>query len=58
VTEGAEGTPRWVRLFLAVALTVVLVGVVLVLLSGGRHGPGRHLSMAETGSVRGLAQRR
>ena len=35
--------PTWVRWFL-VAAAVVVIGVIIVLLSGGQHGPGRHLS--------------
>ena len=38
------GMPRWVKVFgitVAVLLAVVLLAM---LVSGGRHGPGRHLS--------------
>jgi hypothetical protein len=35
------GTPRWVKVFGIVALLVVLLFVIL-LLTGGPHGPGRH----------------
>lgn len=38
------GVPRWVKVFLAVAAAVALVLIALMLLSGGTHGPGRHLS--------------
>lgn len=35
--------PGWVKWLLIAALVVLLV-VVVALLSGGEHGPGRHLS--------------
>jgi hypothetical protein len=41
------GVPRWVKVFVVTALGLVLLMVVVMLLSGGRHGPGRHLSSAE-----------
>jgi hypothetical protein len=41
------GVPRWVKVFVITALGLVLLMVVAMLLSGGRHGPGRHLSSAE-----------
>lgn len=37
---GEVGTPRWVKVFVGVA--VVLVVLVVVLLATGGHGPGRH----------------
>jgi hypothetical protein len=36
------GTPRWVKVFGAIALVVILVFVVLLLTGQGDHGPGRH----------------
>lgn len=41
--------PRWVKISLAVAAVVVLV-VLVALLSGGQHGPGRHLSAPHMGT--------
>ncbi|MDQ3848999.1 MAG: hypothetical protein M3296_00065 [Actinomycetota bacterium] len=35
-------TPRWVKAFAIVAL-VLVVTVLVMLVSGGNHGPGRHL---------------
>ncbi len=35
------GAPRWVKVFGAIALVVVLVAV-LLLIGGGDHGPSRH----------------
>jgi hypothetical protein len=39
--------PRWVKVFVIAALGLALLMVVVMLLSGGRHGPGRHLSSAK-----------
>jgi hypothetical protein len=36
------GTPRWVKVFGAIALVVVVLFVVVLLIRGGEHGPGRH----------------
>lgn len=36
-----HGTPRWVKVFGVIAL-VLLVMLLVALLSGGKHGPGRH----------------
>jgi hypothetical protein len=40
------GVPRWVKVFVITALGLALLMVVLMLLSGGQHGPGRHGSSA------------
>jgi hypothetical protein len=40
------GVPRWVKVFVITALGLALLMVVAMLLSGGQHGPGRHLSSA------------
>jgi hypothetical protein len=45
------GTPRWVKVAAVIAL-VILVMLVVALLSGGKHGPGRH---ADTGTRPALA---
>jgi hypothetical protein len=36
------GTPRWVKVFGLIALIVVVLFVVVLLVRGGDHGPGRH----------------
>ena len=42
-------TPRWVKVFAAVVLVLVLVAVVLILTGrAGEHGPGRHVPAADT----------
>jgi hypothetical protein len=37
------GAPRWVKVSGIIALAIVLL-LLIVLLAGGDHGPGRHLS--------------
>lgn len=45
-------TPRWVKVFVIVALVLVLL-VVFVLVSGigGDHGPGRHIPFGGAGDI-------
>ena len=38
------GTPRWVKVAAIVSAAVLLAMAVVMLLSAGRHGPGRHLA--------------
>ena len=40
------GVPRWVKVFIITALGVALLMVLLMFVSGGRHGPGQHFSSA------------
>jgi hypothetical protein len=40
------GVPRWVKVFVITALGLAILMVVVMLVSGGQHGPGRHLSTA------------
>ena len=40
--EPTAGTPRWVKVFGAIALVVIVLFVVVLLVRGGEHGPGRH----------------
>ena len=47
------GVPRWVKVFVLVAVAIAVLGVVAMLLVGGEHGPGRHQS-ATTASHRGV----
>jgi hypothetical protein len=46
--------PRWVKIFLITAATVLVLLVVAMLISGGQHGPGRHLSSAAATAMAGL----
>ena len=45
--EGSSttGMPRWVKVFLIVAVALAVLAVVVMLVVGGEHGPGRHQSM-------------
>jgi hypothetical protein len=36
-------TPRWVKAFAIIAILLVLLFVILQFVSGGEHGPRRHL---------------
>jgi hypothetical protein len=42
--------PRWVKVFAVVMVALALVVLLIVLLSGGSHGPGRHVSLGAAGS--------
>jgi hypothetical protein len=39
--------PRWVKVFLIAAAVVLLAMIAVMVATGGRHGPGRHLSLAQ-----------
>ena len=43
-SEGDHRVPRWVKLFGLAAILLLTLAIVVMLLSGGQHGPGRHLS--------------
>ena len=43
-SEGDHRVPRWVKVFGIAAILLLALAIVVMLLSGGRHGPGRHLS--------------
>jgi hypothetical protein len=45
------GAPRWVKVSGIIALAIVLL-VLILLLAGGDHGPGRHLSARGLGGPR------
>jgi hypothetical protein len=40
--------PRWVKVSGIVAIVLAVAVVVVLLLSGGEHGPGRHMSFVGT----------
>ena len=46
------GAPRWVKVSGIIAAVLVLLIVIVMLASGGRHGPGRHLRSGEGGGQR------
>jgi hypothetical protein len=41
---GQDGMPRWVKVFAVTAVALLLLAAVVMILSGGQHGPGRHTS--------------
>lgn len=47
----AAGVPRWVKVFGLVLAVLVVLAALAMLLGGGAHGPGRHLSLAPSGAV-------
>jgi hypothetical protein len=44
------GIPRWVKVFGIVALVLVLLVIIMLFVSGGNHGPGRHIPSGGAGS--------
>jgi hypothetical protein len=42
--EQPPGIPRWVKVFGITVAVLLTVMILIMLLSGGQHGPGRHLS--------------
>ena len=52
VADTTIGPPRWVKVFGAVSLLVVLLFILLLLTGrGGEHGPGRHGSSGGSSTV-------
>lgn len=45
---GSSGMPRWVKISLVVAVALVVLAIAVMAVSGGEHGPGRHLGGAGT----------
>ena len=43
-TRRLAGIPRWVKVFVVAAATLLVLMVVAMLITGGQHGPGRHQS--------------
>jgi hypothetical protein len=48
------GTPRWVKVSAIVALVLVALAIIVMVASGGQHGPGRHLPSGAPGDPGGL----
>lgn len=48
--EGPPGLPRWVLISLIVVGVLVVV-LVVAMLAGGDHGPGRHMGAPALGPV-------
>jgi hypothetical protein len=49
--EPTRAKPRWVKVFVIVTVIAVVLGVVIFLVSGGQHGPGRHLPGGSSGET-------
>lgn len=47
--------PRWVKVSAIVAAVLALLAVAVLLISGGEHGPSRHMS-AGHGGLPGIAE--
>ena len=43
------GTPHWVKVSGIVTLVLVLLVVIVMVASGGNHGPGRHIPSGDAG---------
>lgn len=48
--ESPPGMPRWVKYLIGALLAVVVVAILVMLIAGGDHGPGRHAAPAGGGS--------
>ena len=46
--------PRWVKVFAAIAVILVLLVVVALIWFPGKHGPGRHIHGAHSGTEQRL----
>jgi hypothetical protein len=46
-----SGTPRWVKIIGVIALVLALAVIVMLILGGGEHGPGRHTGSQPAGAV-------
>jgi hypothetical protein len=49
--EPTTGPPRWVKVFAVIGVFVVLLVIVVMLASGGQHGPWRHAPVDEAPGV-------
>lgn len=50
-SERPPGTPRWVKVLVVTVIIVILLGIVIMLIIGGDHGPGSHVPGLVTGST-------
>lgn len=48
-------TPRWVKVSVIIAIVLVLLVVIMMFISGGKHGPMRHMS-SSSGIEQGVKQ--
>jgi hypothetical protein len=42
------GIPRWVKIASLVGILLIVLLIAVMVIAGGDHGPGRHMSMALT----------
>ena len=52
--DGYTGMPRWVKWTLLAVLALVVILVLMRLVVGGDHGPGRHMSVPVPAASAGL----
>jgi len=45
--------PRWVKIFAAIAAILILLLVLVLISFPGKHGPGRHIHGAHSGTEQG-----
>ena len=50
--EQPPGMPHWVKVFGIVLAVLLALMILAMLVSGGQHGPGRHMSSLGLGGVR------
>lgn len=51
--DSPAATPRWVKVFGAIVIIVILLFVILMFTRGpgGQHGPGRHMQSKDVGQT-------
>lgn len=49
--EAQPKVPRWVKVLAIIAVVVALAVIVVMKISGGQHGPGRHLPGGSSGEA-------
>ena len=50
--EAAPPMPRWVKVFIGIIVVVAAMLVLLKIVGGAGHGPGRHMGSVDTGQTR------
>lgn len=46
--DSPPAMPRWVKVFFGIIVVALVLLVVLKIIGGGGHGPGRHRASADT----------
>lgn len=44
--ESPPGMPRWVKYLIGALLAVAVAAILIMMIAGGDHGPGRHGALA------------